>query len=359
MAVGGILTGTGRLQKVPFSKGSGENKKRIYKKGAADPGSTKQALFQEELVKNRNYQGPPKNFYHIVDDTLRHALFKHGKNLSFCSSAEIIQQCVTLTDAEAENPDTTVTQTCLSHNIQVFHTRHQRLQINRLVQHQYHNLEAQFLTDLDQIRTQCVPTDHPPEVYIAYAWGNRAHSAWTRTFEHCLAKTGIMRTHFDKRWDKRGNMTNGKVSSFVDRIKNDGMKVLLICTPTLIRKLRCTAKAPCVPTDSSHKPDHVVKDEMKLIREKFEKDNSAVITILLNGTPDESIPEFLHRHSFTDMRPFLSSRNQVPSHLDAESYYQNFFRIVNKISPEMLTIRAPDYFEALSEKYTPPRQTTV
>ncbi|MEK6262014.1 MAG: TIR domain-containing protein [Planctomycetota bacterium] len=129
-----------------------------------------------------------------------------------------------------------------------------------------------------------------PTCFVSYAWGNPTHERWV---EHRLAtdlhKGGI--TVILDRWE---NGPGANLPRFVERIgKSD--TVLVVGTPAYLRKYE--NEDPSTGT--------VVTAEMSLIYTRLigtKAQKATVIPLILDGSPDESLPPLLRTRVFSDFR---------------------------------------------------------
>lgn len=134
-------------------------------------------------------------------------------------------------------------------------------------------------------------TRQRPTCFVSYAWGNPVHERWV---EHRLAmdleKAGI--TVVLDRWDNA--QPSASIPRFVDRIAKSDF-VLIVGTPTYLRKYE--NKDPTTGT--------VVAAEMDLVSARLlgtEAQKQTVIPLLLEGSPDESLPPLLRTRVYSDFR---------------------------------------------------------
>ncbi|MEK6261608.1 MAG: toll/interleukin-1 receptor domain-containing protein, partial [Planctomycetota bacterium] len=129
-----------------------------------------------------------------------------------------------------------------------------------------------------------------PICFVSYAWGNRAHERWV---EHHLAKDlhkGGIKVILD-RWE---NHPGADLPGFVERIDQSDF-VLIVGTPAYLKKYK--NKDPQTGT--------VVAAEMSLVNTRLlgtEAQKATVIPLLLEGSPDESLPPLLRPRVSSDFR---------------------------------------------------------
>jgi len=168
-----------------------------------------------------------------------------------------------------------------------------------------------------------------PRCFISYAWGVKIHESWVIQFKEYLEKT---MKEVDISFDKDDNMSAGLISKFTDKIKNRENKIILIGSKRLMEKINCTDKQLCpgCREKGNKSTGHVIQEEIKDIKQRFEEDDKSVLPVIIDGTPKESLPGFLQEVAvFTDFRPFMGGKYYRKD--KDESYYENFFRMLRSI----------------------------
>ncbi len=131
-----------------------------------------------------------------------------------------------------------------------------------------------------------------PSCFISYAWGNEDHEHWVEKFAQMLEKAGI--EVFLDRWENN----RGKVlTKFTNKIENSDWAIV-IGTKLYLEKTRKK------PDPNTKEPE--LKSEVQLI-EYFvgynSQRNDRVIPVLLEGTPEESLPFMLRHKIASDFTP--------------------------------------------------------
>lgn len=129
-----------------------------------------------------------------------------------------------------------------------------------------------------------------PTCFVSYAWGDRDHERWVeRRLALDLEKAGI-KVILD-RWE---NPPGADIQRFVDRIEKAD-RVLIVGTKAYLRKYE----------NKDPKTGTVVALEMKVVWARLTgppDQHAAVIPLLLEGEPQESLPPVLRAHVSSDFR---------------------------------------------------------
>lgn len=146
-----------------------------------------------------------------------------------------------------------------------------------------------------------------PSCFISYAWGNENQKLWVEKFAEMLEKSGI-KVILDRWEDKKGKVLN----TFIKKIGTVDWTIV-IGTNLYLQKSKKQSQEV-----NTRAP--VVTSEMQLI-EYFigynTQRNDKIVPILLEGTPEESLPLFLRPKLAVDF-----TRNE---------YFQELLKLVHDL----------------------------
>lgn len=126
-----------------------------------------------------------------------------------------------------------------------------------------------------------------PTCFISYAWNNKEHEDWVELFAEDLEKAGFQ-VLFDKWFTRKGYDT----MDFVEKILAEETDfIIVVGTKQYLEKYRYTAK-------TKDQQERVVKIEARLLNLLIgynQLHSNRVIPILLEGTPESSLPLDAHK----------------------------------------------------------------
>jgi len=147
----------------------------------------------------------------------------------------------------------------------------------------------------------------PPACFISYAWGDPYHEFWVKRFSEMLTKAGV-HIILDRSDVKRGNI----LSEFIKRIE-EADHVIVVGTKLYLEKFNRRAV-------NLKNKEHVVRVEAQLIEYLVgysTEMGDKVIPIILEGTPEESLP-FMLRH-------------KLSSEFSKNDYFEEMLRLVRDL----------------------------
>lgn len=138
--------------------------------------------------------------------------------------------------------------------------------------------------------------------FISYAWNNPEHENWVERLAEDLEKAGFQ-ILFDRWFTRKGHET----MDFVEKIMaEDTDYILVVGTKLYLEKYNYQAKA-------LNEREHVLRVEARLINHLIgfnHLTNNKIIPVLLEGTPEQSLPPLTHPKNIVDFtkepyRPLL------------------------------------------------------
>lgn len=160
---------------------------------------------------------------------------------------------------------------------------------NELIKPQHINNRALFE---DALKKCAEYADKRRTCFISYAWNNPYHEQWVEQFAADLEKAGF-NVILDRWFTRKGHET----WSFVEKMLNEDTDyIIVVGTRLYLEKYKYTSL-------NESDREHVVKMEARLVNYLMgfnQIKSNKIIPILLEGTPQESLPPLLHCKNIAD-----------------------------------------------------------